>query len=71
MIDNNVLRCIRHTYKRIKFYKYTQLHKKVLQELISEADLDGDGNVNYEEFITMLFKVNITRNTEVQTDAIF
>merc|ERR1719331_1304433 len=26
------------------------------QELISEADLDGDGNVNYEEFITMLFK---------------
>ena len=27
------------------------------QELISEADLDGDGNVNYEEFVTMLFKV--------------
>ena len=27
------------------------------QELITEADLDGDGNVNYEEFITMLFKV--------------
>lgn len=41
------------------------------QELIEEADLDGDGNINYEEFITMLFKVNITRNTEVQTDAIF
>ena len=29
----------------------------VTQELITEADLDGDGNVNYEEFITMLFKV--------------
>merc|ERR1719347_2390605 len=26
------------------------------QELMSEADLDGDGNINYEEFITMLFK---------------
>ena len=22
------------------------------------ADEDGDGNVNYEEFVTMLFKVN-------------
>jgi hypothetical protein len=22
--------------------------------LISEADIDGDGNVNYEEFVTML-----------------
>ena len=28
-----------------------------MQELIYEADLDGDGNINYEEFITMLFKV--------------
>lgn len=26
------------------------------QELIKEADLDGDGNINYEEFVTMLFK---------------
>ena len=25
-----------------------------------EADTDGDGNVNYEEFVTMLLKV--TRN---------
>ena len=24
---------------------------------MSEADLDGDGNVNYEEFVTMIFKV--------------
>ena len=29
----------------------------MLQELIDEADIDGDGNVNYEEFVTMLFKV--------------
>jgi hypothetical protein len=28
------------------------------QELICEADLDGDGNINYEEFVTMLFKVS-------------
>jgi len=26
------------------------------EELINEADIDGDGNVNYEEFVTMLFK---------------
>ena len=24
-----------------------------------EADLDGDGNVNYEEFVTMIFKVGL------------
>ena len=24
---------------------------------MNEADLDGDGNVNYEEFVTMIFKV--------------
>ena len=41
------------------------------QELIEEADLDGDGNINYEEFITMLFKVNIEGNAEVQTAPIF
>ena len=27
------------------------------EELINEADIDGDGTVNYEEFVTMLFKV--------------
>ncbi|XP_023323418.1 neo-calmodulin isoform X2 [Eurytemora carolleeae] len=26
------------------------------EELIDEADIDGDGNINYEEFITILFK---------------
>ena len=27
-----------------------------VQEFLFEADLDGDGNINYEEFITMIFK---------------
>jgi Ca2+-binding EF-hand superfamily protein len=31
------------------------------QELINEADIDGDGNVNYEEFVTILFKVHTIR----------
>merc|ERR1712130_115430 len=26
------------------------------QEMIEEADMDGDGNVNYEEFVAMIFK---------------
>ena len=26
----------------------------VAQELIREADLDGDGNINYEEFISVV-----------------
>ena len=25
---------------------------------MNEADIDGDGNINYEEFITMMFKVS-------------
>ena len=24
---------------------------------MNEADIDGDGNINYEEFVTMMFKV--------------
>ena len=26
---------------------------------MNEADIDGDGNINYEEFVTMMFKVII------------
>ena len=28
----------------------------LIQEMIAEADIDGDGNVNYEEFVGMIFK---------------
>ena len=31
--------------------------RKYFQELMNEADIDGDGNINYEEFVTMMFKV--------------
>ena len=29
---------------------------RLFQEMLAEADMDGDGNVNYEEFIGMIFK---------------
>ena len=32
------------------------LWKPAAQEMIAEADVDGDGNVNYEEFVGMIFK---------------
>ena len=28
----------------------------VFKEMIAEADIDGDGNINYEEFVGMIFK---------------
>ena len=31
-----------------------KLTEEESEELIAEADIDGDGNVNYEEFVTML-----------------
>jgi calmodulin len=31
-----------------------KLTEEESEELIREADIDGDGNVNYEEFVTML-----------------
>ncbi|XP_023333074.1 neo-calmodulin [Eurytemora carolleeae] len=33
-----------------------KLTKEETMELINEADLDGDGHVNYDEFVAMLFK---------------
>ena len=32
------------------------LSEEETDELIAEADIDGDGNVNYEEFVAMLFR---------------
>ena len=38
--------------------KENQLVKKGgTQEMIEEADADGDGNVNYEEFVGMIYKL--------------
>ena len=35
-----------------------------VEELISEADIDGDGNIYYDEFIAMIFKVNAYKQAE-------
>ena len=37
--------------------------EETINGMIAEADLDGDGNINYEEFVTMLFKVKIQNTT--------
>ena len=29
----------------------------ICQEMIEEADVDGDGNVNYEEFVGMIYNI--------------
>ena len=41
----------------ICFFFKDLLKAKLMQELMNEADIDGDGNINYEEFVTMMFKV--------------
>ena len=34
--------------------------------MIEEADMDGDGNVNYEEFVGMIIKgVRLSRDSEL------
>ena len=45
---------------------FQQMDKVESQEFMRLADLDGDGNVNYEEFVTMLFK---STNKEAQSSA--
>ena len=32
------------------------LSQEETEELVAEADIDGDGNVNYEEFVAMIFR---------------
>ena len=34
-----------------------KLSQEEVEELIHEADIDGDGNIFYDEFIAMIFKV--------------
>ena len=36
------------------------LSEEETEELIAEADIDGDGNVNYEEFVAMIFREVMT-----------
>ena len=36
-----------------------KLSQEEVDELIGEADIDGDGNIFYDEFAAMIFKVNI------------
>ena len=41
------------------------LSEEETDELIAEADIDGDGNVNYEEFVAMIFREVRRINTYV------
>ena len=36
-----------------------KLSQEEVDELIGEADIDGDGNIFYDEFAAMIFQVNI------------
>jgi len=39
---------------RLDFLLYEKLTDEEVDEMIREADIDGDGQVNYEEFVTMM-----------------
>ena len=50
-------------------WRLGNLFSEESEELIREADIDGDGNVNYEEFVTMLLhKKPGTVATQVRHD---
>ncbi len=38
-------------------YVYADINIPFFKELVREADIDGDGNINYDEFVTLMFKV--------------
>jgi calmodulin len=33
-----------------------KLSKEEVDEMVKEADIDGDGQINYQEFVNMMFK---------------
>ncbi len=45
-----------------------KLTEEESEELIAEADIDGDGNVNYEEFVTMLLHKKPVRSNSTLYD---
>jgi len=45
------------------------LSEEETDELIAEADIDGDGNVNYEEFVAMLFREGCALFGKKETDS--
>ena len=47
-----------------------ELSPEEVEELIHEADIDGDGNIFYDEFIAMIFKVP-QQNSENKTSRFF
>jgi len=44
------------------------LSEEETDELIAEADIDGDGNVNYEEFVAMIFRESCSLFGKKDTD---
>ena len=38
-------------------------HQLIIHDSLFQADIDGDGNVNYEEFVGMLFKHGVCCST--------
>ena len=42
--------------KRGKISDYDGCEEILRQEFVAEADVDGDGSVNYEEFVNMIFR---------------
>lgn len=43
-----------------------KLSEEEVDEMIKEADPDSDGQINYEEFVTMLMSSNFTYNFELE-----
>ena len=44
-----------------------KLTEEEVEEMINEADKDGDGVLNYEEFVKMLTTEWLTSKTQIET----